>query len=94
MTPRERAEAVLAALDPLDDGELLIIHNHIGNRLICAGIPVPPFTTAAAEARDWAAWASRAELRAYAAACFRRLPASDQRGFMDWASRKSAKAAR
>lgn len=93
MTAPEKAEAVLAALDALDDAELLIVHDHIGNRLILAGSPIPPFTTAAAEAQDWAAWASLAELRAYCAATFLRLPAGEQRDFMDWARRKTATAA-
>lgn len=90
MTGRERAEAVLTALEGLDDFQLLVVHDHIGNRLIRAGSPVPPFTTAAAEAQDWAAWASLAELRAYVAACFVQLPAGDRRDFMDWARRKMA----
>jgi hypothetical protein len=89
---REKAAAVVAALDDLGERELLIVHDHIGNCLIRAGSPVPPFTTAAAEAQDWAAWASLAELRAYAAVCFLHLPARDRRDFMDWARRKVAAA--
>lgn len=90
---RAKAEAILAALDTLDDHQLLTVHDVIGDRLIRAGAPVPPFTTAAAEAREWATWASLPELRAYVAACFLRLPSGDQRDFLDWARRKVGAAA-
>lgn len=90
MTGREKAEAVLAALDALDDGELLIIHDHIGNRLICAGTPVPPFTTMQAEADSWAAIASVAELKAYVAAAVTRLSSADRIGLAAYLGRIAA----
>lgn len=90
---RAKAEAVLAALEPLDDHELLIVADAIGDRLIRAGTPVPPFTTAAAEAHHWAEWASLDELRAYSVAIFVRFPARDKREFLDWARRKVEAAA-
>lgn len=89
MTGREKAEAVVLALAALEDHELLVVVDYIGNRLVRAGTPVPPFTTFAAEAQHWAAWASLAELRAYAAAIFLRLPGGDKRDFLDWARRKT-----
>lgn len=49
----------------------------------CAGEPLPPFAaTLAAEAAWWAEWASLAEVKHYALACFRRLPAADRVGFL------------
>lgn len=90
MTGREKAEAVLAALDPLDEGELLIIHDHIGNRLICAGTPVPPFTTMQAEAESWAAIASTRELKVYVAAAVARLSTADRAGLADYLGRATA----
>ena len=65
---RQRAEAFLEAWNALTAWEA----NHAADFVIsqvAAGRPVPPFTTFAAEAADWAAWAHPEELIAYAAAC-------------------------
>jgi hypothetical protein len=47
------------------------------------GEPMTPFTTLREEARDWAALASLAELRAYLSACWNRLPRAEQDEFLD-----------
>jgi hypothetical protein len=48
-----------------------------------AGEPVPAFLEdVRAEARLWASWASPAELRAYLAACWHRLPQRDRSAFL------------
>lgn len=47
-----------------------------------AGEPIPALINLMAEARDWAAWASRAELKAYVLASFEKLPARDQAAFL------------
>lgn len=47
-----------------------------------AGQPIPPLFAVMAEARDWASWASRAELKAYALACFERLNDADRAAFL------------
>jgi len=46
------------------------------------GAPVPPFDGLRAEARDWAAFASRGEVRAYLGACWNRLPEAEQARFL------------
>jgi len=71
------ASAILAL--PPDAAEQLagaVLHD------LRAGPPVPPFLSVRDEARDWAMFASPAELRAYLAASWSRLPDSDRRGFM------------
>lgn len=85
---RAKAEAVLAALEPLDDHQLLIVSDAIGDRLIRAGSPVPPFTTIKAEADAWASFASLAELQTYLVAGFLALPRTDRTDFADWVRRK------
>ena len=47
-----------------------------------AGPPTVWFWSLRDEARDWALFASRAELRAYMAACWQRLPDRDRSGFL------------
>ena len=46
------------------------------------GVPVPPFSTLREEARDWAAFASPGELRAYLGACWNRLPEAERARFL------------
>ncbi|OWV52190.1 hypothetical protein CDZ97_26595 [Mameliella alba] len=46
-----------------------------------AGAPVPAFLGQMDEARSWAAFASRSELKAYAAAAYAALSAKDQAAF-------------
>ena len=46
------------------------------------GVPVPPFITLRDEARNWASLASPGELKAYLAAIWGRLPATERQGFL------------
>ena len=48
-----------------------------------AGAPVPALSAIRAEARGWAAMASRAELRTYAAAALERLKPADRAELID-----------
>lgn len=54
-----------------------------------SGPPIPPFTDPKADAADWAARASRDELRAYATAAFKALDRADRRRFAAWAARRA-----
>lgn len=78
-------EAVLAC-DPRDRIPLL-------ERFIEAmrpGASIPAFSGIMAEARDWAAWASRAELKAYALASFEAMGPRDQAAFLAHIDRRAA----
>ena len=46
-----------------------------------AGAPLPPFLGGMDEARSWASYASRFELKAYALASFEAMSAKDQAAF-------------
>lgn len=59
-----------------------------------AGPPVPPFTGVMAEASHWADWASPAELKAYALACFNRLPPADRSAFLGYVQKEAERWAR
>ncbi|MBU3028961.1 hypothetical protein [Paracoccus marinaquae] len=54
------------------------------------GQPVPAFDSVMAEASHWADWASAAELKAYALACYTRLSASDQHAFLGYVQGRAA----
>ena len=45
------------------------------------GDPIPPFDDLRAEARDWATFASRGELKAYLGAIWGRLPEAERQSF-------------
>lgn len=49
-------------------------------------MPVVAFGGVMEEARLWAEFADRDELRGYAAACFAAMPASDREAFIRWAA--------
>ena len=77
---RRVAEAA-AALRSLsrDDAEELaeaVLHD------LREGEPVPPFDELRTEARDWAAFASPGELKAYLGAIWGRLPEAERQGFL------------
>lgn len=55
-----------------------------------AGEPIPALINIMAEARDWAAWASRSELKAYALASFERLTLADRTAFLSHVSGRAA----
>jgi hypothetical protein len=46
------------------------------------GMPIAPFLTIMDEARTWASFAMRAELKAYCLACFEHMSKSDQGAFL------------
>ncbi|MTD99257.1 hypothetical protein GIY56_03030 [Paracoccus sp. YIM 132242] len=78
-------EAVLAC-DPHDRIPLM-------ERFIDAlrpGDPLSPFMGIMASARDWASWASRAELKAYALACYEAMSGRDQAAFLGHIDRRTA----
>lgn len=54
------------------------------------GAPLPPFGHVMAEANSLADIASRAERKAYCAACFVRLSAGEQAAFLAFAERRMA----
>lgn len=86
--PVERGGLAIASLWALDADEV----EHLAATALAnirAGEPVPPFLSPRDEARDWAAWASPAEHRAYLGACWHRLPDKDRSGFLK-AARKVA----
>ncbi len=58
-----------------------------------AGPPVPPFVEVREEARDWAAFASPGELRAYLSASWNRLPEVERARFLSAARPKQRRAA-
>jgi hypothetical protein len=79
LAPEERAELARASLLSCDDAQYaqIMIAQEAG-----AGPPVPAFDDVAAEARQWAEWASRAELNAYAVAAFLRMTKRDRADFI------------
>jgi hypothetical protein len=87
---RETAARKLAAVtldcDPCDRLDLLeMLHEAFR-----AGSPLPAFGSIMAEASDWADWASPAERKAYALACFNRMPARDQSAFLEYVQGRRA----
>ena len=82
LTPNERAALAFAALNSLepDDAERTAAAA-IGS----AGAPLPPFLGGMDEARFWASYATRAELKAYTLAAFEAMQAKDQAAFLDYA---------
>lgn len=55
-----------------------------------AGMPIALFGTIMAEANFWAEQASRAERKAYCAACFSCLTPDDQAAFLSFAQQRAA----
>ncbi|MFN4101998.1 MAG: hypothetical protein ACK4GT_19725 [Pararhodobacter sp.] len=55
-----------------------------------AGMPIPLFGKIMAEASFWAGEASRAELKAYCAACYARLTPEDQAAFRSFIDGRAA----
>lgn len=87
LTVQERtalAWAVLRALDP-DQAEL-VAQSIIGP----AGMPLYCETDPMGMASMWSDWASPAERRAYALACYRRMTPQEQAAFLDFISERAA----
>lgn len=80
LSPAERgalAFVALAACEPEHRAEIVAAFAPE------AGPPLTPFGIVKGEAQTWAAVASRAEKKAYAAAAFLALPVADRRAFLD-----------
>ena len=96
----EVADVLCARLDPTERGWLLMTAAKAAEPanldalavavVESAGPPLPTLSDIRAEARDWAAWASGAELRAYLAACWHRLPDKDRATFLKAARKVTA----
>lgn len=55
-----------------------------------AGQPIPPLMGYMDEARHWASWANRNEIKAYAAACIERMNPADLAALIGWAGEVAA----
>lgn len=80
----DRLSVAAAAIGGLTDDARLILADGILADLAPdrgAGAPQPTFLDIAAEAEGWAAFATRAERRAYFFAIWRAMPATDQAEF-------------
>ena len=85
----ERGCLAAVVLDSVDDDPFwAILEALVPAR--CAGQPLPSFLDIEAEARWWADIASPVERRAWLTACFLRLPARDQKGFLAASKRRAA----
>lgn len=72
--------------DPLDAA--LILSDELER--LRQGAPIPPLMNAMEEARDWAAWATPFEVKAYCLACFQAMPPKDQAGFLAYVTGRAA----
>ncbi|MFC3060375.1 hypothetical protein [Paenirhodobacter populi] len=78
MTKAERAMLACSALTSLDaDTAAMTAAAAIG----ATGSPLPAFLGGMDDARSWASWASRNELKAYALAAFEAMTPKDQAAF-------------
>lgn len=78
MTKAERVSLAYAALNTLSSEEAAMVASAV---LRPAGYPLPPFLGGMSDARDWASFASRRELIAYATAAFEAMTLPDQAAF-------------
>ena len=79
LTVCERAGLAVAALRSLpDDCALDTAATAIGSM----GDPLPPFLGGMEDARWWASYSTRQELKAYALACFEAMAPQDQAAFV------------
>lgn len=78
LTLRERAGLAVAALRSMPDDCAL---ETAAAALGAVGSPAPAFLGGMDDARTWAAWASPAELKAYALAAFEAMSQKDQSAF-------------
>ncbi|KPP85802.1 MAG: hypothetical protein HLUCCO07_01765 [Rhodobacteraceae bacterium HLUCCO07] len=78
MTDQERAALAWAALKSLDPDQAEMTAAAV---LGSADAPLPPFLGGMEEARSWASYANRSELKAYALATYEALGPSDQAAF-------------
>jgi hypothetical protein len=88
LSPDERAELARAALEALEWqslGQIVAALRDDG-----AGPPVPAFDDLAEEARQWADWASPAEIRSFAVASFLRMTPGERRDFLAFGRGRAA----
>lgn len=89
---RKRADAAtalchaIAECDPADACEVMAVA--YGD--LRAGMPIAPLEGLMSEARIWAEFATRDELKAYCAATFAAMPARDQAAFLGYAQGRAA----
>lgn len=86
---RQTATALCHAIldcDPADACEVMAVA--YGD--LRAGMPIAPLEGLMSEARIWAEFATRDELKAYCAATFAAMPARDQAAFLDYAQGRAA----
>ncbi len=74
----ERAALAFSTLNSLDAEQAELTASAA---ISSAGAPLPTFLGGMDEARAWAEWANRAELKAYALAAFEAMTAADQARF-------------
>lgn len=82
---RELLNAVLAC----DRRDRIPLMERFIDAMRC-GAPIPTIGSIMAEARDWAAWACRAELKAYCLASFEAMNPRDQAAFLGHLDRRAA----
>ena len=82
MTAKERIALAAGAIDAMSEDEKSVI------RVLWEPVadPLPPMGNVMAEARGWARFAPMEQIKALAAACFLRLPASERARFIGWAN--------
>jgi hypothetical protein len=87
MSANERSALAFAALNSLElDQAEATAAASIG----AAGAPLPPFLGGMDEARFWASYANRSELKAYALAAFEAMQANDRTAFLSYANGEMA----
>ncbi|AUH65314.1 hypothetical protein [Paracoccus zhejiangensis] len=84
-TRRESAARVLARAVADCDPSNRLPFLEIMIEALRPGQPLPIFNAIMTEAREWAAWASRAELKAYCTTSFARLTPDDRAAFLSFA---------
>ena len=75
------AERAALAFSTLNSLEPIHAESAAAASIGLAGAPLPPLLGGMDEARSWASYASRSELKAYALASFEAMSATDQAAF-------------
>lgn len=78
---RERAWTLTRAIEACHPADAANILSEALERL-SIGMPIAPLFGTMDAAESWAALATRAELKAYCLACYRKLTPTDQRAFI------------
>lgn len=85
---RERMLRAIIAFNGLEPSEQALFAGQLFD-IMRSGEPVPPFCDIETEAGDWASLALLPELRAYALAVWRAMPAYARSRFLTWARRQA-----